>query len=121
MKSRTEIAAAEALKAAAGNMPVAEAKLIQELLRDQQLLIEAVAPYLKPIATRLIDRARRPLAAPKRATGSGIALNAIAEQPGYNPMLAEKAGDRPPASVRHVKTMEFLASSYRRKPEKEKV
>src|SRR6185369_17799983 len=117
MKSRTEILAAEALKAAAGNIPVAEAKLIKELLADQQLLIEAVAPYLKPIATRLLEKARRPATPPTKAgSGGGIALQAIAEKPGYNPMVAEKAGDRPQASSRHVQTMELLAASYRSKP-----
>jgi hypothetical protein len=117
MKSRPEIVAEDALLAAKGNVTVAEAKLIQALLKDQQLLIEAVAPYLKPIALKLLQRAQPKLPAAKPSE-TGLALKAIAEAPGYNPMMAERAGPRSEASARHVAAMQLLAAAYRRDKEK---
>jgi len=127
MKKRIESVAAEALAAAAGNMPVAEAKLIRQLLHDQQLLVEAVAPYLRPIALQLLERAQRPAGAKmgkvaiKAAGEPHLSLRAMAEAPGYNPMQAEKSGPRTAASSRHVQNIQMLAAAYRSKPSRDKV
>lgn len=122
MKPKVEIVAAEALAAAAGNVAVAEAKLIRQLMNDPQLMVEAVAPYLRPIALKLLDRAKRPAAAKtERAGAEHLTLRAMAENPGYNPMQAEKSGPRSSASTRHVQTMHQLAAAYRSKPVREKI
>ncbi len=125
MAGRITIEAHNALAKANGNKTLAQKELITAVLRDDELLRELVAPFLKPIAAQAIERALHgePTArkAPPPPLGPSLsgAAKAIAKdlRAGYNPMRAMSGSDpelgvRPEASGRHVSTLKLLAKVY---------
>jgi len=135
MAGRVEIEVQKAIARSNGNKTLAQKELITAVLRDDELLRELVAPFLKPIAAQAIERAvhgsqpsrQSPGAAPLGASLSGTA-RAIAKdlRAGYNPMRAMSGNDpalgaRPEASGRHVSTLKLLARVYEIKRGQQKV
>lgn len=135
MAGRVENEVQKALVKAKGNKTLAQKELITAVLRDDELLRELVAPFLKPIATQAIERVvhastaatRKPAGAPLGPSLSGAA-KAIAKdlRAGYNPMRAMSGSDadlgvRPEASGRHISTLRLLAKVYEIKRGQQKV
>lgn len=123
MAGRIDIEVQKALAKAKGNKLLAQKELISGILRDDELLRELVAPFLKPITAQAIERglnaatarpAPRPLGASLSSAAKAIAKDLKA---GYNPMRATlgtdpQLGERPAASGRHVSTLKLLAKAY---------
>ena len=126
MPTRLELEALKMLEKYQRNRALALRGLVAQVLQDEKLLQELVAPVLPSLAGRLIDRlmtgetapAARPNVSAQPATRVTHPLPV--EPAGYNPMRATVAAaqipdlpPRPQASTRHVRTLELLAAAYR--------
>ena len=134
MAGRIEIEVQKALIKSNGNKMLAQKELIAAVLRDDELLRELVAPFLKPIAAQAIERSlnAQTIKPPAGAAPLGPSLSGAAKaiakdlRAGYNPMRAMSGNDpmlgaRPEASGRHVSTLKLLARVYEIKRGQQKV
>lgn len=138
MAGRVDLEVLKALSRSGGNKALAQKELITALLRDDELLRELVAPYLKAITAQAIERGlNRPTREQQPPSSAGAstavpglsgAARAIAKdlRAGYNPMRATSGNDptigaRPAASGRHVSTLKLLARVYEVKRGQQKV
>lgn len=130
MPSRLELEALKMLEKYQRNRALALRGLVAQVLQDEKLLQELVAPVLPSLAGRLIDRlisgegglGARPAARPSVSAqpATRVTQPLPVEPAGYNPMRATVAAaqipdlpPRPQASTRHVRTLELLAAAYR--------
>lgn len=116
---------------AQGNKALAQRELITAVLRDDELLRELAAPYLKAMTMQAIERASgvssiRASGAGQTRSEAGTASAPLSAggravikdlQAGYNPMRAASGSDpalgaRPEASGRHISTLKLLAKVY---------
>jgi|GEM_PF-843170 len=130
MASRIDQEVAKALAAAQGNRQLAQQVLLKNVLSDDELLRELIAPFLKAVTAQAIDRALRGTAQPVAKSAAptpdrispATAAKAAALLGGkYNPMKATQdvglapPPKRPAASARHVSTMKLLAAAFQYK------
>lgn len=123
MAGRVTTEVQKALAKANGNKTLAQRELIAAVLRDDELMRELIAPFLKPIVAQAIERTlnastKRPVAAPLGRTLGSAAKGAARDlRAGYNPMRAPSGnepelGARPEASGRHISTLKLLARAF---------